>query len=91
MIQHLNKGLARLFLLQNTVHKWVIKEFKKQKRLLQKDLQKTCSNIHLVKAQSTEQESIGSQSTRIPRRGLEEGRGKDTSIYMSQVSKRVPD
>ena len=27
--------------------------------------------------------SIGSQITRIPRRGLGEGRGKDTSIYMA--------
>jgi len=28
-------------------------------------------------------ESIGSQGTRILRRGLEEGRGKDTSIYIA--------
>ena len=27
--------------------------------------------------------SIGNQVTRIPRRGLEEGRGKDTSIYIA--------
>ena len=36
-------------------------------------------------------ESIGSQWTRIPRRGLEEGQGKDTSIYVGQGSKRAPD
>ena len=47
MIQHLNKGLARLLPLQNTVCKWVTREFRKQKRLLWKDLQKAHLNIHL--------------------------------------------
>ena len=42
-----------------------------------------------VKAQSTG--SIGSQWTRIPRQGLEEGWGKDTSIYIGQGSKQAPD
>ena len=47
MIQHLNKGLARLLPSRNTVRKWVTREFRKQKRLLRKDLQEARSNIHL--------------------------------------------
>ncbi len=35
--------------------------------------------------------SIGSQVTRIPRRGLEEGRGKDMSIYIVPSPSRAPD
>ena len=44
-----------------------------------------------VKAQLTEQGSISSQWTRIPRQGLEEGWGKDISIYMAPRPSQAPD
>ena len=46
--------------------------------------------VGFMKAQLIEQGSIGSQCTRIPRRGREEGRGKDTSIYIAPRLGRAP-
>ena len=47
MIQYMHKGLSKLIPSRNTIRKWVMSEFRKQKRQLRDDLQEARSNIHL--------------------------------------------
>ena len=47
MIQYMHQGLSKLIPSRNTIRKWVMSEFRKQKRQLQDDLREARSNIHL--------------------------------------------